>query len=258
MMQPWRIARITFLEVLRKKDFYVLVILLSLYALIAWALLETADAAGRSDTEQLLLSLGLTFSFASSAILVVVLAARQLPKEIEQRTILPLLARPISRGQFLAGKFLACWIVGIVALLCFVVLIRAVVPSPERFSEALFAQTILLKIAGLGALAAVTILLSLFLPESLNVTLALGYYFLWGLVFNMLRLGLTEAGGLGRPVSRLLYVFPHLEALNISRLCLSQAAPLAWGLVFALIAYAAAYAVLALAAAHHLFERRWI
>ena len=129
-MPIWLVARITFLETLRKKDFYVLLILLALYAVVATALLQ-----GRSQDEsvrRLLFSLGLTFSFASAAILVVVLAARQIPKEIEQGTILPLLARPLTRGQFLAGKFVACWLVGVISLLCFVVLIRALVRPPAR------------------------------------------------------------------------------------------------------------------------------
>ncbi|KPL12233.1 hypothetical protein AMJ85_01495 [candidate division BRC1 bacterium SM23_51] len=256
-MATWLVARITFFETLRKKDFYVLVILLGLYAMVAMVLLR-----GRSEDEsvrRLLFSLGLTFSFASAAILVVVLAARQVPKEIEHGTILPLLARPLSRWQFLSGKFVACWLVGVISLLCFVVLIRVVVPSPQPFGEVLFVQTIVLKAAGLAALAAMTLMLSAFLPEALNVMVSLGYYFLWGVIFNMLQSGLAVAGdswtGL---LGRVLYAFPHFEALNISRLCLAQAVPLAWGLAFSLLVYAAAYAVLALLVAYNLFERRWV
>lgn len=256
-MAAWLVARITFLETLRRKDFYVLVILLAFYAIAALAFLK-----GRADSEevrQLVFSLGLTFSFASAAILVVVLTARQMPKEIENGTILPLLARPLTRWQLLFGKFVACWLVGVFSLLCFVVLIRLLVPAPEIINEVLFAQTIVLKAAGLAALAAVTLFLSLFLPESLNVTVSLAYYFLWGIVFNVIKSGLDLAD---RPwanfLERAMYVFPHLEVFNISRLCMAQSTPLAWKLTLSLIVYGAAYAAVALLLAYDFFERRWV
>ena len=256
-MPTWLVARITYFETLRRKDFYVLLILLGLYALVAWALLQ-----GRSQDDsvrRLLFSLGLTFGFGSAAILVVVLAARQVPKEIEQGTILPLLARPLSRWQFLAGKFLACWVIGVTALVLFALLIRLLVPTPARFGEVLFAQTLVLKAAGLGALSAMTLMLSLFCPEALNITVSLGYYFLWGVLFNILQSALALAGGVGGwALGRALYVLPHFELLNLSRVCLAQNDPLAWGLTVSLILYAAGYAVIALTAAYNLFEKRWV
>jgi ABC-type transport system involved in multi-copper enzyme maturation permease subunit len=255
-MQSWRVARITLLEALRKKDFYVLVILLGFYALVAWALLRERDKV--EPMQRMLLSLGLTFSFASSAILVAVLAARQVPKEIENRTILPLLAKPLSRWEFLAGKVLACWTVGVIALLCFVVLIRVIVPAPAGQNNTLFAQTIALKIASLGALSAVTVMLSLFLPESLNIALSLGYYFFWGFVFTAIASGLAVLGGPGRAVTRLLYILPHFEVLNVSRVYLADVAPISGLLVLGLLAYAGAYALIALLVAYNLFERRWV
>jgi ABC-type transport system involved in multi-copper enzyme maturation permease subunit len=256
-MPTWLVARITFFETLRRKDFFVLLILLGLYTAVAVTLLQ-----GRSQDEsvrRLLFSLGLTFSFGAAAILVVVLAARQVPKEIEQGTILPLLARPLTRGQFLLGKFLACWVVGAGSLLCFAVLIRLLVRPPAQFSEVLFVQTIVLQAAGLGALAAITLMFSLVLTDLLNITVSLIYYFFWGVIFNVLQSALHPAGESGGSfLGRALYVFPHLEILNISRVCLAESTPLAWSLMLALIVYAAAYAALALVAAHNLFEKRWV
>lgn len=256
-MQTWLIARITILETLRKKDFYVLLILLALYAFVSRVILQEAPKNEKIPT--FLFALGLNFSFASAAILVVALAARQVPEEIAQGTILPLLARPISRAQFLAGKCLACWLAGVVSLLCFVVLIRILVPAPASLGEVLFVQTVLLKMAGLAALAAMTVLLSLLMPLVLNVTVSLGYYFFWGIMFNMLHSGLTLAGESWGPLAaRALYVFPHLEVLNVSRICMSQNVPLPWGLTLSLIVYAAAYTAIALLIARDLFARRWV
>ncbi len=192
-MPVWLVAQTTFLEALRRKDVYVLLILLGIYALVATALLE--GYPGDTEVQRMLFSIGLTFSFASAAILSVVLAARQVPKEIAQGTILPLLARPLTRAQFLAGKFLACWLVGVVTLWVFLLLVRLLVAPPPPFGEWLFVQTVLLKMAGLATVTAIAILLSLLVPETLNVTLTLGYYFLWGLIFNIIRYGLSQTGG---------------------------------------------------------------
>jgi ABC-type transport system involved in multi-copper enzyme maturation permease subunit len=234
-MQVWRIARITFLEAIRKKDFYALLILLGVYGAVAKLFLTVQPE--NEEIPRLLFSLGLTFSFAASAILVVVLASRQVGKEIEQGTILPLMARPVTRGQFLFGKFLACWLIGLFSLLCFVALILLLVPRPEPFGGLLFLQVLVLKAGALAALAALTLMLSLVLPESFTVTLALGYYFLWGIAFPALQAGLNLAGGFWETVlGRALYLLPHLEVLNVSRLWMG----------------------LGLLVAYNVFERRWI
>ena len=256
-MQVWRIARITFLEAIRKKDFYALLILLAVYAAVAKLFLVAQPES--EEIPRLLFSLGLTFSFAASAILVAVLASRQIGKEIEQGTILPLMARPVTRWQFLFGKFLACWLVGLLSLFCFLVLILLLVPRPDPFNGLLFLEVILLKTGALAALAALTLMLSLLLPESFTVTLALGYYFLWGIAFPALQAGLNLAGGFWETiVGRALYLLPHLEVLNVSRLAVTDSAPLGWGLMLGLLAYAGVWMGLGLLIAYNVFERRWI
>lgn len=65
------------------------------------------------------------FGFGSmtllGSIMAVVVTTQLLYGEIEHRTILPLLAKPVSRGEFLAGKLIGAWLticsfVGILAL----------------------------------------------------------------------------------------------------------------------------------------------
>jgi ABC-type transport system involved in multi-copper enzyme maturation permease subunit len=46
-------------------------------------------------------------------------AARQIPAERESRTIFPLLAKPVTRADVLAGKFLGCWLACGAALVVF-------------------------------------------------------------------------------------------------------------------------------------------
>ena len=46
----------------------------------------------------------------SSLVIAITTAARQIPVERENRTIFPLLAKPVTRTQLLVGKFLGCWL----------------------------------------------------------------------------------------------------------------------------------------------------
>jgi ABC-type transport system involved in multi-copper enzyme maturation permease subunit len=46
----------------------------------------------------------------SSLVIAITTTARQIPAERESRTIYPLLAKPVGRGEFVVGKFLGCWL----------------------------------------------------------------------------------------------------------------------------------------------------
>ena len=50
--------------------------------------------------------------------------ARQIPAERENRTIFPLLAKPVTRAQVVAGKFLGCWLACGMALVVFYLFLR--------------------------------------------------------------------------------------------------------------------------------------
>src|SRR3712207_1908157 len=61
----------------------------------------------------------ITFGAVSlcSVVLCILIACRQVPEEISRRTLYPLLARPIGRGEMLLGKFLGTYLMACVALL---------------------------------------------------------------------------------------------------------------------------------------------
>ena len=88
-------------EIFRKKDFYVALILIAAVLLYASSL----QFYNVQNITRYLMDLGLVLIFFFSAILTVSLAARQYPSEIQNRTSYVLLAKPVSRGQFVLGKF---------------------------------------------------------------------------------------------------------------------------------------------------------
>src|SRR5262249_48082852 len=48
--------------------------------------------------------------WVSSLVIAIGTAARQIPAERESRTIIPLLAKPVTRAQVVLGKFFGCWL----------------------------------------------------------------------------------------------------------------------------------------------------
>ncbi len=102
MIRPvWIIAKNTYREIIRDRVLYGIVV----FALL---LIGMSVALGElSFTEQARISanFGFTGIQLSACILAVFAGSSLVSKEIEKQTILTLLARPITRAQFLVGKF---------------------------------------------------------------------------------------------------------------------------------------------------------
>lgn len=102
------LARVTFLEAVRQRFFGFLLVLGVALALAALPL--RAIDFGHGELKFLAdLGFGVTLLFGS--ILGVVLPAQLLYAELDNRTALTLLAKPVGRGEFLLGKFLGAWAV---------------------------------------------------------------------------------------------------------------------------------------------------
>ncbi len=114
------LARVTFLEAVRQRFFGFLLVLSVALALAALPL--RAIDFGHGELKFLAdLGFGVTLLFGS--ILAVVLPAQLLYAELDNRTALTLLAKPVGRAEFLLGKFLGAWAV----LALFAVALTAVI-----------------------------------------------------------------------------------------------------------------------------------
>ena len=89
--------------------------------------------------------------------------ARQLPSEKENRTIFPMLAKPITRSaELLVGKFLGCWLACGIALFCFYLFFGCLSASREHHWHLLnYFQAATLHWAMLGILISLVLLGSL-------------------------------------------------------------------------------------------------
>src|SRR6478752_7977571 len=111
------IAGVVLKEMYRRKDFYVLFIITVLLSLI----MASVNFFNEEKIVRYLKELSLLLIWIVSLVIAVTSAARQIPAEREQRTLFPLLAKPVTRSQVMLGKFLGCWLSTAVALVCFYV-----------------------------------------------------------------------------------------------------------------------------------------
>jgi len=122
------IAIVVLKEMIRRKDFYVLFVITALITLV----LGSISIFNDQSIAGYLKELALLLIWICSLVIAVTTTARQLHAEKENRTIFPLLAKPVSRAQLLLGKFFGCWFASGIALFVFYVFVAIVSASREH------------------------------------------------------------------------------------------------------------------------------
>lgn len=242
-----QLMRLVFLELIRRKDAYLLLILMCTFAIGIMAARTVGIREASSAT--FLLNLGLSLVYACAHLAVLLTAARQLPSAIEQRTLHVLLARPLSRGNCLLGLWLASGTCGLLVYSVLFLFGWLPIPRLEPYTAALLPQMILLHVASLYTLSALVIAGSLFLPSGINLALHGVWLFLGG---KVLQLGSRE-GGLS---AWILAYLPDFSRLNLVTRYTDGAPALAAGTWLGLLTYALLFTALGLGVSRLLFRRR--
>src|SRR5215813_3023665 len=111
------LAGLVIKELYRRKDFYVLFVVTAVITLV----MGSVSFFNEEKIVRYLKDICLLLIWLSSLVIAIGTTARQIPAERESRTIFPLLAKPVTRGQVIAGKFAGCWLACGIALLVFYV-----------------------------------------------------------------------------------------------------------------------------------------
>lgn len=247
-------TRLLLKEIFRKKDFYVALILGVVIVVYASSL----KFYNVSRVSGYLLETGSTLVFWFSAILTVSLAARQYPAERESKTLEVLLAKPVSRLEFLVSKWAGSFAAGSVTfLIFFVAFLAAASTRMDNFPWIVVLQTSFLFLLALMVLSAMASALSYTLTASANVTLTLLLF----LIMDVYGASLKSAGEhLAFPARMACAVFyyglPHFEFFDIRQRLIHEWGPVPLWLVGALVVYAALYTVFFLTVAWMSFRRR--
>ena len=249
------IARWVWLELIRRKDLYVLFLLLGALLLTVISL----DIFGLGGMTRYVKDLGLLLAWVFSIALSLTLAARQLPQEERSGTLFAVLSKPVTRAELLAGKWLGVWAGGAAATLCFYVLLAGVVwARGGSFPAATAVQAFALHAAAIGVMAALAIALSTRLTGSAALTLsALVLLACVTIVPEVPRLALHSDPWRARALELLYYAAPHFELFDLRQRLVHEWGPISWGLLAGLVAYALVWSALLLTLAWLGYRRRF-
>lgn len=233
------IAKLVVKEIFRKKDFYIAFLITG--AILAYAAqLKFYDM---SNATRYLMDMGLGMSFFFAAILTVALAARQFPGELAAKTCHVLWAKPVTRGQFIVGKFLGSYAAGLACFTLFFVAMTAVTLFKTQSVAWVTAfQTYYLFSLSLMMLTALAGSMSYFFSTAITVTMTLFLYGLISVYGFYARESASRLEGPARWVLDAVYnLAPHFEFFDMRQRFIHSDSPVGWGLVLFLTAYAAGY-----------------
>ncbi len=251
------LAGVVIKELYRRKDFYVLFFLTALVTLLMGALNIFDD--GR--VVRYLKEICLLLIWISALVIALVTTARQIPAERESRTIFPLLAKPVTRGHVVLGKFLGCWLAAGISLVVFYTFFCLVSASREHtvmwtnYFQALWLHWWMLAIVVAMAVCGSVV----FAAPSSTVTI------LFCAIAGILMLGrhlFKVADQMPEPGRALLYAIyyaiPHLEFFDLRDLVIHNVAQVPWWAVAGATAYAMVYSAFFLLGGWLIFRRQTI
>lgn len=228
MKAVWAIAGLVIKEIFRKKDFYVALVLIGVILFYAQGL----QFYRVENISRYLMEIGLALVYIFSVILTSALAARQYPSEIQNRTGAILFAKPISRSQFVMGKYLGSFFAGAACFTIFYVLFLGIVRlKAGPISLPLAFEAFYLFLLNLMLVSAMSSFFSYGLTVSANVTISLVIYILIN----------TYGAGLRTTLPVLYFTWPHFEFFDLRHRFIHDWPALPPALMLILTAYALFY-----------------
>jgi ABC-type transport system involved in multi-copper enzyme maturation permease subunit len=246
------VALNTFRETVRDRIFY-LVAIFGLILLASSALLSplTIGAQGKIVADVGLASLSLF-----GLLVVVFVGSGMLRKELDKRTITTILTKPVSRLEYLLGKYagltltLFCMLAAMVLLFMLVTLV-----TPATFS-ARYLAAIYLVFWELLLINGAVLLYSTFVSPVLAMVFTLGLFVIGHLSEDILSFGQLMGGTMQAAVSRAIYyLVPNLEIFNARGLVVHGGSVSAAHLGLATL-YGFCYTALLIVLAAGIFARR--
>ncbi len=250
------IARLSVLETLRRKEFYIVLVLVLGLAGWMYMLNLTSSGTGRFAKDIVMQVIWLA-SFA----LTVPLAARQISSDVEQKTIYVLLSRPIHRWQYVLGRELGAIFASVI---CFtsmfaVLVLMLVVKGVGSVTDLSLWQAYILQVMALVTLCSLTLCLSTVSTPGGAITFSL-------LVLLATRYGsaailnrVEQMPAASRDVAWGAYLLiPHFEFFNISQRVVHGWGGLPVGLFIQAVIYGLICSLFFVALAAAVFRKRWL
>jgi ABC-type transport system involved in multi-copper enzyme maturation permease subunit len=205
---------------------------------------------------RVIVDMGLSVIEVSGALMAVIIGVNVVAGEVQRKTILPTLAKPVTRWAFLLGRY-----VGLVALLVVNVVVMLMVLRMVLFLAGYTLGPTALEAGALiavelGVLAALAIFFASFSTPILASAFTLSLFLIGHLLSDLRFFADRSKSEAARMAARAFYaLLPDLELLNLKSQAANQL-PVAGSFVWHAAGYGAAYAAALLALATFIFSRR--
>jgi ABC-type transport system involved in multi-copper enzyme maturation permease subunit len=261
------IARNTYRETARQPIYYILLALST--ALIGLSFFFTLFAFG--EEAKMIKDMSLATITLCGLLMALFASANVITEEIDKKTVLTVLCKPVSRVEFVLGKFLGIAFAVLIATVLLSLVLMTGLGLYDRFTREPYAQEApkgfdyvvlagaFLSCLQIFVLTAVAVAVSTRMPMVVNVVFCFSIYIL-GHLTNYLHQTFGNPSGTQTPLLRwvvtVLYaVMPNLENFNVaSAIALGSAVSISY--VVITVAYALAYTGIALLVAMILFQER--
>ncbi len=246
------VAQNTFRETVRDKILYNLVF----FALLLIGASVLLGELTIGEQARIINDVGLAAINLVGVIIAVFVGIGLVSKEIDRRTIYTILARPITRTQFVLGKYCGLvFIGGLNIAIMFTMFLSTIWLSGHSISGSLF-QAVELMWVEVLLVTALAMFFSTFSSPTLSAIMTLGFYVIGHLTGDLKAIAeKTKNPATEGIMTALYYVCPNLEWLNVKGQAAAGVA-VSGDYQVAATAYGLLYAGLLLLGACRIFERR--
>lgn len=244
-----------FREVIRDRILYII----GFYALLMVVVMQLLPQIAASTEDKIFLDFGLAAMNVLGLIVAVFVGTGLVSKEIEKRTVLSLIAKPISRAEFIIAKHL-----GLSSVLALLVAVMTVIYLALLQFQGITYSLISILLAAvflflqLSLITAFALALGVFTSSVLATLLTFGVYLMGNFSQDLVNIGrISKNPGFERVTQTLYLILPDLSRLDLKNLAVygTQLLPSPLTLL-ANAGYGVVYIVLVLAIAILVFARR--
>ena len=244
-----------FREVIRDRILYII----GFYALLMVVVMQLLPQIAASTEDKIFLDFGLAAMNVLGLIVAVFVGTGLVSKEIDKRTVLSLIAKPISRAEFIIAKHL-----GLSSVLALLVAVMTVIYLALLQFQGITYSLVSILLAAvflflqLSLITAFALALGVFTSSVLATLLTFGVYLMGNFSQDLVNIGrISKNPGFERVTQTLYLILPDLSRLDLKNLAVygTQLLPSPLTLL-ANAAYGVVYIVLVLAIAILVFARR--
>ncbi len=249
----WVLGSHVFQATFRERVLYITAVF-ALVMVLAVVLLSEVSAGTENKIS---LDVGLGAMSLFGLVVTAFLGSSLINREIEQRTALVMMAKPISRAEFVMGKHLGLSaVLGVLVALMTVIFFAVMSFKGFTYPAGAIIVAALYMVLELALLAAGAILFGVFTSSLIGTLLTLALYFMGHFSHNLIALGERLESAFAQSLVQVIYlIFPDLSRLDLKNDAVYGILPPVATLMSNAL-YGVIYTALLLAIATWIFSRR--